>query len=285
MKIRRKMTPRAIAARQISAQLSTGPKTILGKKRASSNALKEGLYSKELNVSEADKPEFELLRKSIFQQLAPGTPLQTIAADTVVACSWRCKLAMRLETRTLANFSTAPEESQSEKSDSERDAGATQWYGASRSALRAGMRLLADLHADIAQDGALHLAARKDEVVKAFGMEFYDNLETWKPMNMQAILAAEAIAAHQKNFNIEPIPALQPAPGVKVVVDERQKVDMMLKLIELQMQHLADLSRSSSLAQTSGTVLTDFIPRHFPTVSRDLQRAVDWFLYLKENKL
>lgn len=279
------MTASAIAARQRNAQLSTGPKTSIGKKHSSSNALIHGLYSRQLRVSEEDRPAFEVLRASLFQQLAPSTALQTIATEIVVTCATRCMPALRLETRTLETVFSVPEESSSEKADPERDASALQWYGASRSALRAGLRLLADLRADISQNGGVHLAARKQQLVKAFGLDFYDDLEAWKAMDLQAILMAESLAAHEKNFNLGPIPELQPPAGVKIVVDEKQKLLMMLKLVDLQMQHLLDLRQTSTFAQTRETVLTDFIPRHFPTVSRDLQRAVDWFLYLKEKNL
>lgn len=285
MNNRKRMTESAIAARQRSAQLSTGPKTSIGKKHSSSNAWIHGFYSRELRVSEEDKPEFQALRATLFQQFAPGTALQTIATEIVVTCAWRCKPALRFETRTLETFSSVPDESSSQEAHPERDPSALQWYGANRSALRAGMRLLADLRVDISQNGGLHLAERKEQLVKIFGMDFYNDLESWTPMDVQAILMAESLAAHEKNFNLGPIPGLQPAAGVKIVVDEKQKLAMMLKLVDLQMQHLLDLRQTSTFTQSREAVLTDFIPRHFPTVSRDLQRAVDWFLYLKENHL
>src|ERR1035441_4386181 len=80
-----------------NALKSTGPNTPRGKRYSRSNALKHGVYSKELLVSEADNPEFEEMRAGLKAELKPSTMLQGLAFDYIVVCHWRCKLALRLE--------------------------------------------------------------------------------------------------------------------------------------------------------------------------------------------
>ena len=47
---------------QQNSRKSTGPKTKLGKERASRNATKHAVLARELMVNDADKPEFETMR-------------------------------------------------------------------------------------------------------------------------------------------------------------------------------------------------------------------------------
>jgi hypothetical protein len=59
-----------------NSKRSTGPKTKRGKKRAKLNALRQGVFMRELVVSNEEKPDFEALRDSRHDQHQPATPLQ-----------------------------------------------------------------------------------------------------------------------------------------------------------------------------------------------------------------
>ena len=193
---------------------------------------------------------------------------------------------MRLEMHRLKAQFTSNGESQSDETSVQRDVRETQWYGADPASLRYGIRLLADLRADVLANGPAHLETRKDEICKAFGVGFYDALMEWKPMAIDAIYMAEHLAAHEKVFPSPSGKASPSAPpeGTKIVVDPKQKQQMLVKLVDLQIQHLVDLRESKS-EYSRQTAPSEFAPRYFTTASRDLQRAVDWYLYLKSKAL
>jgi hypothetical protein len=73
---------------------------------------------------------------------------------------------------------------------------------------------------------------------------------------------------------------------VKIIADPKQKLQMLVKLIDLQAQHLLNLQASNSDAShMRETAPNEFAPRYFASASRDLQRAVDWYLYLRSKDL
>ena len=269
--------------RQNAAQ-STGPKTAAGKRNVKLNALRHGFYAQELTVSEPDRRDFEILRESLRAQLAPRTALQEIGLEQIVRCCWRSKLAIRLEMHRLKTQFTSNGEPQSHETAEQQDIRVTQWYGASPADLRNGIRLILNLRNDVSENGPLHLEAMKDEICKAFGVGFYDALMEWKPMEIGAIHAAEFLTKHERNFKLPLPPPLAPPEGTKIVVDPKQKQQMLLKLIDLQAQHLLDL-RKIKLEDSKQTAPSDFAPRYFTTASHDLRRAVDWYLYLTSNGL
>ena len=192
---------KAIANRE-NATKSPGPQDRPRQEESAKNAVKHGFYSRELIIDEKDKPEFESLRESLLAQLDPSTALQGIAFEQIVSSCWRCKLAMRLEMHRLRTWFTPgveSEESDSDKTGSQPDVRALQLYGASREDLRKGVNLLTDLRTQILESGAIHLTDRKEELVKRFGVEFYEMLEKWTPSSLGAIHMATMIISRQKN--------------------------------------------------------------------------------------
>ena len=76
---------------------------------------------------------------------------------------------------------------------------------------------------------------------------------------------------------------------LKLVLDPAQMKEMVLKLIELRRSNLNDLWRSADQrgaerAQSQNNA-TDFAPRYYTTACRDLERAVAWYVELKEKNL
>ncbi len=290
---------KAIANRE-NAIKSPGHKTARGKKNSAKNAVKHGFYSRELIIDEKDKPEFESLRESLLAQLDPSTALQGIAFEQIVSSCWRCKLAMRLEMHRLRTWFTPgveSEESDSDKTGSQRDVRALQLYGASREDLRKGVNLLTDLRTQILESGAIHLTDRKEELVKRFGVEFYEMLEKWTPSSLGAIHMATMIDIKTEKFDMD-IPAAIKPPNpdtpstpespiqVKFVADPQLQLQMAVKLIELQMQHILDIRNMTARdPQGREQAPNDFVPRYFASASRDLRYSVDWFLYLKSKGL
>lgn len=92
---------RQIESNRHNAQKSTGPKSMEGKEMSSHNAVKHGLYSRELiirslNLTE-DPEEFERLHESLVYELMPNTQFQEYLVFTIAICIWRSRRAFRAE--------------------------------------------------------------------------------------------------------------------------------------------------------------------------------------------
>jgi hypothetical protein len=86
-----------IQANRLNAQKSTGPRTAVGKERASRNAVRHGLLAREAVIAGEDPEEFELYREGMLQELAPAGMVEEMLAERVVGLSWRLRRAERLQ--------------------------------------------------------------------------------------------------------------------------------------------------------------------------------------------
>ena len=91
-------------ANRKNAEKSTGPTSEEGKAQSARNALKHGIFAKELFLSDEEKPEFEELNNALRGQFNPATPMQEIAFGRVVCSCWRCRLATRLEMSRIKQY-------------------------------------------------------------------------------------------------------------------------------------------------------------------------------------
>lgn len=131
------------------------------------------------------------------------------------------QLAIRLEMHRLEVHFTANDKSASNETAPQRDVRETQWYGATREGLRNGIRFLKELREDVSQNGPLHLESWKDQIIKAFGVGFYDAFTEWKPMSLQAMYLAEFLPHHAETCK-RPLPAIsRPLEGVEIIADPR----------------------------------------------------------------
>ena len=270
-----------------NAHHSSGPKTANGKRNSSRNATKHGFFAKELILSDEEKLEFQTLDRTLREQLRPRTALQGLGLEEIVCCSWRCKLAARLEARRLRILLDTPQDQEVQPQEAE-DPARTRWYAASRGDLRVAIRVLCNARKEFEQLGRIP-EERKDQLDRLFGTEWYDSTTKWVSMSKEAILAARHMEEHAKNFGTG-LPYVDDKELTKVVVDPSQCFQMVDKLIATQSQHLHDLLRSweqraseSAAAQAASPV--DFAPRYFTTATRDLHRAVEWYAYLKKSNL
>ena len=99
-----------LSANRKNAQLSTGPKTALGKAKSSLNAVKHGIFTKEClkNISDEEAHDYETLRLGVFESLKPKNQMQAILCDKIAIDVWRLRKvlayeqgAMQLETLNL----------------------------------------------------------------------------------------------------------------------------------------------------------------------------------------
>lgn len=83
-------TEKQIAANQLNALNSTGPRTAAGKDVSSQNAVKHGLSArKTILLEDENEDEFLDLRQSLRTHFAAQDPLQRIFVDTLAAHLWR----------------------------------------------------------------------------------------------------------------------------------------------------------------------------------------------------
>jgi len=88
-----------ISANRKNAQLSTGPKTALGKAKSALNAVKHGIFTKEClkNISDEEAQDYETLRLGTFESLKPKDQMQAIVCDKVVIDVWRLRKLLAFE--------------------------------------------------------------------------------------------------------------------------------------------------------------------------------------------
>jgi len=272
-----------LAANQNNAKRSTGPKTIPGKTRSRWNARSHGLFARELLLAEEEKIELDALNSALQDQLRPTTTLQQVALQEVVSCLWRCELALRSEMFRVQSLSKPACRSESESGDTD-DKALTRWYATDRQALREGRGFLFRLQQEIQENGGLHLEDWKEQIVTGFGDAFYEMLQKWAPMNIFSFRMAEMMVNHSETYRV-PLPEEEDLRKSKVFPDPELSWQMALKLIELQLEHLHSLTRSydqrRASAEANAGGLADFAPRYYTTATRDLHRAVDWFLTLR----
>jgi hypothetical protein len=276
-----------IDANRRNAQGSTGPRTTTGKCTSSQNSSKHGLFSRELHFTDKDKPIFEKLRRELAQQLSSETALQRLALDQVIACAWRGKKALRLETQQLDNMIRLPAVVQNAVDEASIDEHMLRWFGSGRSDLNAGIRFLAQLRDDIQQHGTVR-PCWEDAITACFGANLYKTLTEWAPMNLSVLQLASHLHTHSENYDM-PLPAtLTDNANVVFVPDPKQQQQMLLKLVDTSASYLGaakKIAEERTMTASATAANADFAPSYFPAAMRDLQRAVDWLLHLKEEGL
>jgi hypothetical protein len=150
-----------ITANRRNSMHSTGPKTETGKLWSRMNAMKHGIFASELKVSNRDKPEFDLLHRTLRAQLKPASTLQQIGFERVVCGAWRWKLAIRLETK---RWTLEPQDGREFQDGAHPARLPTNWYGASVRDLNGALRFLADVRQDVEANGWIHAERWKDPV-------------------------------------------------------------------------------------------------------------------------
>ena len=89
-------------ANRRNALLSTGPKSLDGKKTSSKNAIRHGLLSENIVLLDEDREEFDRFRDDVASQLAPESRLEGLLAERVIACAWRLRRVYRFESDVFA---------------------------------------------------------------------------------------------------------------------------------------------------------------------------------------
>ena len=94
-----------IDANRKNSLKSTGPKTKKGKKTVSQNAVKHGLFARDIVVKSPhlneSQEEYDYLVQSLFDELFPFGALQEYLVRTMADCIWRSRRAVNAETAQI----------------------------------------------------------------------------------------------------------------------------------------------------------------------------------------
>src|SRR5580658_10887090 len=96
------MTEAQLNARRQNAQLSTGPRTIAGKKRSSLNAFRHGLTGQIIVHTAEDQETFNKHCDGIREALGPEGALELDLAQAIAEDRWRLNRARALENSIFA---------------------------------------------------------------------------------------------------------------------------------------------------------------------------------------
>lgn len=102
-----------IRANQENAKGSTGPKTQKGKKAASQNSLKHGIWARQLTISKDERADYEKLVSGLSEVLKPQGLILQFYFDEIILCMWRLRMLVPIESRQLLPPATEKDESTS----------------------------------------------------------------------------------------------------------------------------------------------------------------------------
>ena len=98
------VSPRKLAANRRNSSRSTGPRSASGKRRSAMNALKHGMFAKDLVLPALEgkhaAAEFRALLHALTSDLAPAGAFELILVEEIAACTWRMRRLLRFENRT-----------------------------------------------------------------------------------------------------------------------------------------------------------------------------------------
>jgi hypothetical protein len=94
-------TTAQIAASQLNAQSSTGPRTPEGKAKSSGNAVKLGLFTIHDLVRPGQEAEHRELSAALWQDLQPEGALQEALAVEIIRATWRLQRCAHVESGLL----------------------------------------------------------------------------------------------------------------------------------------------------------------------------------------
>lgn len=98
------ISPKKLEANRRNSQLSTGPKTEMGKKHSRLNAIKHGVLASVLVVRDGNWEcpyEFEKLVRDLARDLGPAGQLEEMLVEKIAVCWWRQQRALRYEARMI----------------------------------------------------------------------------------------------------------------------------------------------------------------------------------------
>lgn len=101
-------TEKRIEANQANALLSTGAVTVEGKTIVSRNAIKHGIFTKDLiiksGIGQENELEYQELLNGIIDSLSPQGQLESLLVEKIALDFWRLKRVIRFESGSLKKY-------------------------------------------------------------------------------------------------------------------------------------------------------------------------------------
>jgi hypothetical protein len=103
----KQISPRQLEANRENAKKSTGPRTAEGKLVSRRNALKHGLYTKDLVIrsgqGKENPREFQQLFENLRKDLQPEGQLEELQVVKIAIAHWQLRRALRAEAGEIVN--------------------------------------------------------------------------------------------------------------------------------------------------------------------------------------
>lgn len=98
-------TQKQIEANRQNAQLSTGPTTICGKANVATNAIKHGIFTKDLiltsEIGQESEDEYREILNNLIDCLSPCNQMESLLVEKIAVDFWRLRRTIRFETGSL----------------------------------------------------------------------------------------------------------------------------------------------------------------------------------------
>ena len=99
-------TEKQLLANKQNAQLSAGPTTATGKAIVSKNAIKHGIFTKDLilssDIKQENEEEYQEILNNLFDCLSPCNQMESLLVEKIATDFWRLRRTIRFETGSIA---------------------------------------------------------------------------------------------------------------------------------------------------------------------------------------
>lgn len=148
---------RQIQANRRNAELSSGPRSVEGKSRVATNALKHGLTAKMVVLPNEDPEDFEAFASRLWTDFAPVGAREEAWVETIVCCRWRLRRVPIIEAafHARAEKEQAIETARMEVAECRRDATSLLVESLDRSSSEKYRQAKAELESAISQRNQL----------------------------------------------------------------------------------------------------------------------------------
>ena len=89
------------AANRRNAEMSTGPKSVFGKAKASQNALRHGLRARKVISFDEKEPDFLAFHAELCESLEPADAVEEYLVERIAMCAWRLRRMYRVEAELI----------------------------------------------------------------------------------------------------------------------------------------------------------------------------------------
>jgi len=95
-----------VETNRLNSLRSTGPKTPEGKRIASQNACKLGIFSRELLLHDESELDLQVLARGVRADLRPDGPMEHMLVELIISILWRLRRVLRIESELFEMYRT-----------------------------------------------------------------------------------------------------------------------------------------------------------------------------------